>query len=197
MTHPSDRGKGNTMAGRAGTLLGADDAGPSADRADGAVTRGAISPGQQLISQQFGRERRHQALGAHGDRTAISIGLADPECVAGSIEQGAWVAIFVSEHPEPYLAGGSTRRLPPLTRILLPKVQVLGVCAPTEDVQAAERAPRIQLTIAVTQTEAEKLICGSRNGDLTFALRGDRSQVVNRPVSTGRDISPALYGSAS
>ena len=74
---------------------------------------------------------------------------------------------------------------------------MLGVGAPSDDLQAAEQTPRIQLTIAVTQTEAEKVICGSRNGDLTFALRSDRTQVVSRPVASGHDISPELYGSAS
>ena len=154
---PSERGKGFTMAGRAGTLLGRDD----------------------------------------GGRTAISLGLTDPDRVADLVEQGAWVAIFVSEDPEPHLAHGSTRKLPPLTRILLPKVQVLEVGEPTAGSEVAQRASRVVLTVAVTHAEAEKVICGARNGDLTFALRSDRGQAVTRPVASNPGIAPQLYGSAS
>ena len=145
------------MAGRAGTLLGPDDA----------------------------------------VRTAISVGLADPDHVAGFVDQGAWVAIFVSEDPEPHLSRGSSRRLPPLTRILLPRVQVLGVGEPLDDSEAASHAPRVLLTIAVTPAEAEKVSRGARNGDLTFVLRSDRGQAVTQPVSSGHVEAPALYDSAS
>lgn len=181
----------------AGALIGGDGVARSVGDVDGPVTLGAVSPGQQLVSQQFGRAVRQQSRAVPGERTAIRVGLTDPECLADSVEQGSWVAIFVSEDPEPHLAGGSTRRLPPLTRILLPKVQVLGVGEPIDDTGAAERARRVQLMIAVTQTEAEKVICGSRTGDLTFALRSDRSQAVSRPVASGQVDAPELYGSAS
>jgi pilus assembly protein CpaB len=183
------------MARRPGALVVSGDAARSVDDSVGLTVGytvgeavlGTIHRGQQLVSQQLGQ----------GVRTAISVELIDPERVADSCEPGAWVAVFVSEDPEPHLADGSTHKLPPLTRILLPKVQVLVVGGPTDDDADASDAPRITLTIAVTQAEAEKVICGSRNGDLTFALRSDRSAVVSRPFAVGREIAPEFYGSAS
>lgn len=133
--------------------------------------------------------------GSDGDLTVISVELTDPERTVGFVRPGAWVAIFVSEDPEPHLVGGSTRKLPPLTRILLPKVQVLDVDDPGV---AMAQAARTILTIAVTPAEAEKVICGSRNGDLTCAIRSDRNEAALRSeISAGLEIAPALYGSAS
>jgi pilus assembly protein CpaB len=193
------------MARRSVALIVSDGTAQSADTVQSPVALGAVYPGQQLVSQQFGQADGRQVSGVHGERTVISVEFADPEQVAGSVEAGSWVAIFVSEDPEPHLADGSARKLPPLTRILLPKVQVLSIGEPTDALRAQSAddtdpsmpAYRTTLTIAVTETEAEKVICSSRNGDLTFALRGDRSQAVNRPQNTSREIAPALYGSAS
>jgi len=173
------------MARGSVALIVSDSIARSADHRERPVVSGEAPLGRPVV-------------GNHGERTAISIELADPECVAGLVVRGSWVAVFVSEDPEPYLADSSARKLPPLTRILLPKVQVLGVGEPADsDTETTEQALRTILTIAVTQAEAEKVIDSSRNGDLTFALRSERSQVANRPATTGREIAPELYDSAS
>lgn len=189
---------------------------PRGDLGEGAVTSsaaikdlialGTVYPGQQLVSQQFGEPGGQQVLGIPGKRMAISVELTDPERVAGFVNPGSWVAIFMSGDPELYLKDGSTQKMPPLTRILLPKVQVLGVGdtavvprTTTEDdgTETTEQVPRTILTIAVTQDEAEKVIYSARNGDLTFALRTDDTLVVDRPGATAREIAPELYGDQS
>jgi pilus assembly protein CpaB len=112
---------------------------------------------------------------------------------SGTVEAGSWVAIFVSEDPEPHLADASAGKLPPLTRILLPRVRVLGVGAAGSGIGSPAHAARTTLTIAVTQSEAEKVIRGSRDGHLTFTPRSDQTQA----GGTGSGITPRLYGSAS
>lgn len=173
---------------------------------EGQVALSTIYPGQQLIAQQFGAPGGQQVLGIPGERLAISVELTDPERVAGFVSPGSSVAIFVSGDPELYLPDGSTRKLPPLTRILLPKVQVLGVGDTTvtprtttdgDGNETTEQVPRTILTIAVTQDEAERVIYGARNGDLTFALRTEKSRVVNGPGTTARELAPELYRGVS
>ena len=173
---------------------------------EGLVALSTIYPGQQLIAAQFGQPGGEQVLGIPGDRLAISVELTDPARVAGFVSPGSWVAIFVSGDPELYLADGSTRKLPPLTRVLLPKVQVLGVgdtavtprtTKDDDGTETTEQVPRTILTIAVTQKDAERVIYGARNGELTFALRTDKSRVVDRPGTTARELAPELYRGVS
>ncbi|QWF24267.1 Flp pilus assembly protein CpaB [Nocardioides sp. LMS-CY] len=170
------------------------------------VALSTIYPGQQLIAEQFGQPGGEQVLGIPGERLAISVELTDPERVAGFVTPGSRVAIFVSGDPELYLKDGSTRKLPPLTRVLLPKVQVLGVGDTTvtprttkddDGTETTEQVPRTILTIAVSQKEAERVIYGARNGDLTFALRTDKSRVVNGPGTTARELAPELFRGVS
>lgn len=180
----------------------ADDALTSTDGVADLVALGPIYPGQQVVSRQLGKPGSEQVLGIPGDKMAISVELTDPERVAGFVSPGSWVAIFMSGDPEAYLADGSTRQLPPVTRVLLPKVQVLGVgdtsvtSRTTKDgdgTQTTEQVPRTILTIAVDQEQAQKVIFSARNGDLTFALRTDRTRVTDRPGITARDIAPETF----
>lgn len=145
-------------------------------------------------------------LGIPGKRMAISVELTDPERVAGFVNPGSWVAIFMSADPEIYLKDGTTRKLPLMTRILLPKVQVLGVgdtsvnprtTKEDDGIETTEQVPRTIITIAVTQEEAEKVIYSARNGDLTLALSTENSQVVDRPGATARQIAPELFRGVS
>ena len=167
-----------------------------------------IYPGEQIVADKFGTGgvAATSALQIPDDKIAISVNLTDPSRVAGFVNPGSWVAIFMSGDPELYLADGTTKQLPPLTRILLPKVQVIGVgdtsvnprtTKDDDGTETTEQVPRTILTIAVTQKEAEKVIYSARNGDLTFALRTDKTQVVDRPGATVRQIAPELYRGVS
>src|SRR6478735_8340144 len=101
--------------------------------------------------------------------------------VAGFVNPGSQVAIFASADPEIYKADGTTQKLSPYTRILLPSVEVIGVGDTTMTPRTTtsgdgketttEQIPRTILTLAVTQDQAERVIYASRNGDLSFALR--------------------------
>ena len=169
---------------------------------DEEVALGPIYPGQQIISQQFGDPGSEQTLTIPDDKLAVSVELTDPARVAGFVNPGSWVAIFASADPEIYKPDGSTQKLPQYTRILLPKVQVIGVgdtsvssrtTTDEEGKQTTEQIPRTILTIAVDQDQAERVIYAARNGDLSFALRTEKSKASNQPGVTASQIMPEIF----
>ncbi len=125
---------------------------------------------------------------------AISVNLTDPDRVAGNIQNGSEVAIFVTGTLTPAAGagpapGGTDTQA---TRLLLPKVTVLNVghrnrrrtstkTDPASGEQTTEQLPRTLLTLAVTQKEAQKVIVASKALDLTFGLLTDNSEVKPGP----------------
>ncbi|GAA2150405.1 hypothetical protein GCM10009844_31300 [Nocardioides koreensis] len=171
---------------------------------DDKVALGTIYPGQQIMGQQFGSPGSEDTLTIPDDKLAVSVELTDPARVAGFVNPGSQVAIFASGDPELYKADGTTQKLSPYTRILLTSVEVIGVGdtsmssrTTTEDgKETTEQIPRTILTVAVSQEQAERLIYASRNGDLAFALRTDKSKATDNPGVTARDIMPEVFGGA-
>jgi pilus assembly protein CpaB len=162
-----------------------------------------IYPGQQVLAAQFGDPGDVETLGIPDGRLAVSVELTDPARVAGFVNPGSWVAIFASGDPEMYLPDGSTRKLAPYTRMLLPNVQVIGVgdtsvssrTTKSDDGQeTTEQIPRTILTLAVSQEQAERVIYAARNGELAFALRTDKSKAVDNRGVTAADIMPEIFG---
>jgi pilus assembly protein CpaB len=169
---------------------------------DEKVALGPIYPGQQIISQQFGDPGSEQTLTIPDDKLAVSVELTDPARVAGFVNPGSWVAIFASADPEIYKPDGTTQKLPQYTRILLPKVQVIGVgdtsvssrtTTDEEGKQTTEQIPRTILTVAVDQKQAERVIYAARNGDLSFALRTEKSKASDQPGVTANQIMPEIF----
>jgi pilus assembly protein CpaB len=171
---------------------------------DDAVALDTIYPGEQVIAQNFGDPGDEESLTIPDDKLAISVELTDPARVAGFVNPGSEVAIFASGDPEVYLPDGSTRKLAPYTRLLLARVQVIGVGATStaartttsDGEQTTEQIPRTILTLAVDQEQAERVIYAARNGDLAFALRTEKSQAVDNPGVTAADIMPEVFGGA-
>ena len=167
------------------------------------VAIGTIYPGEQLIARKFGSLGDTQSLVIPDDKMAISVELTDFERVAGFVNPGNEVAIFVTpQELAALLPDGEDRPLGDYTRILLTRVPVLGVgttsvtskTTVTEDGgQVAEEVARTILTLAVTQEEAERLIQADRNSDLTFALLTDDSKVSDNPGVRPGDLFPELF----
>ena len=167
------------------------------------VSLGAIYPGEQIISSKFGAPGSADTLSIPDDKLAISVELTDPARVAGFVNPGSEVAIFVSADPFLMKPDGSKKELPPYTRLLLPKVQVIGVGTTTvtsktvttdEGDKTTEQVPRTILTVAVDQEQAEKVIYGQRNGELSFALLSDKSDVLDNAGVTAADVLPEAFG---
>jgi pilus assembly protein CpaB len=154
-----------------------------------------IFSGQQIITNQFGTtvQSTSNTLSIPPGMMAISVNLTDPDRVAGNIENGSEVAIFVTGQlvaAQPNSASQSNSDIQ-TTRLLLPKVTVLNVGSPQppttstktdpNGTQTTEQLPRTLLTIAVTQKEAQKVIVASKALDLTFGLLTSNSKVSPAP----------------
>jgi pilus assembly protein CpaB len=138
----------------------------------GKVATTNIYPGEQLISSKFGATSATNGLAIPKGKIAISINLSDPSRVAGFVNPGDKVAIF--------LTNGDASRL------LLPNIQVIGAGTTTvttttttdpNGAQSTEQLPKTLLTLAVTQAEAEKVLYANGNGELAFGLLNADSQV--------------------
>jgi pilus assembly protein CpaB len=142
----------------------------------GKVATTAIYPGEQLISSKFGATGTATGLTIPKGKIAISVNLTDPARVAGFVNPGDKVAVFMNGS-----GGGGT-----FSRLLLPNVQVIGagtttmVATTTTDpngAQTTDQLPKTLLTFAVTQSEAERVLFAAGNGELSVGLMNTDSQV--------------------
>ncbi len=144
------------------------------------VALSTIFTGQQVLSVQFGDPAASQALPIPDGKLAVSIQLGDPARVAGFVEPGSIVSVFVT------LAPSGTAL--PQTKLLLPSALVIAV-GPTTLTPASgdatatnkEALPRAILTLALDQRSAEKLVFASQQGQVVFGLRNDKSKVAPGP----------------
>ncbi len=147
------------------------------DPVAGKVAITAIYPGEQLVSSKFGATGSTNGLAIPEGKIAMSVDLTDPARVAGFVNPGDKVAIFMNGAG----AGGAT-----FSRLLLPSVQVIGAGATTvvatkktddAGAETTDQVPKTLLTVAVSQDEAERLLYATTNGELAFALLNNNSQV--------------------
>lgn len=136
-----------------------------------------IFPGQQLLAGMFGATAAATgSIAIPPGQIAASFSFGDPQRVAGFVQPGSTIAVFVTS-----ALGGTTQS----TRILLPKVTVIAVgpstITPPADASQAnpEALPRALLTLALTQRQAEKLIFATTGGggSLYLGLLNDKSQI--------------------
>ena len=150
------------------------------------VALSTIFPNEQIVTGKFGEPGEQKVLTIPDGKMAISVNLTDPARVAGFVQPGAEVAIFVSAEPEAVGGDGESQDLPQFTRLLLPRVQVIGVGQTTVisttttaegGAQTTEQLPRTLLTLAVDQEDAEKIIFAAKNGEVAFGLLTEKSDV--------------------
>ena len=160
----------------------------SSTQLKGQTAAGPVYQGQIVVATQFSNDATppptESPLNIPKGDIAISVNLTDPDRVAGNIENGSHVAIFVTGILTRSGAGGasstSTSATTTTTRLLLPDVVVLNVGSPqpattatktdANGTETTETLPRTLLTIAVTQKEAQQVIVSSKALDLTFGL---------------------------
>ena len=165
------------------------------------VALGTIYPGEQILAAKFGSISDAESLVIPDDKLAVSVELSDPERVAGFVNPGSNVAIFFSSDPVVTLPDGTEKTLPAYTRLLLSKVQVIGVGTTTVSAQTitteagaevTEQIPRTILTVALDQKDAEKLIFAARNSDVSFALLSKNTKVTDQPGVSASQLLPEL-----
>jgi len=155
----------------------------------GKVAVTTIYNGEQLVSTKFGATGSASGLTIPKGKIAMSVDLTDPARVAGFVNPGDKVTIFHTAPPSADASGYS--------RMLLPNVQVIGagattmVASTTTDATGAavtDELPKTLLTVAVSQSEAERLLYAAANGELSFALLNDDSQIAASKGVTGVNL---------
>ena len=149
-----------------------------------AVTR--IYPGEQIIAAKCGSTAApERPLQIPKGMMAISVNLTDPARVAGFVNPGSEVSIFLN--------GTDARSAQPFSRLLLERVTVIGVGSTTpvsttttdeSGASTTEQLPRTLLTLALAQADAAKVLYGQANGELSFALLTEQSDVKPGPATT-------------
>jgi pilus assembly protein CpaB len=157
------------------------------------VALAPVYEGQQIVSQMFGAQGSTSSLPIPKDNLAISVQLNDPARVAGFVEPGSNVSIFVTIGAQ---AGSSISTT--TTRVLLPRVTVIAVGPTTTTSQTTtnsqtgqtntEEISRAILTLALSQKDAEKVIFAQGQGQLYFGLLTQQSKVAGGAGANSRNL---------
>ena len=152
----------------------------------GQVAVTTLYPGEQIISSKFGGAAESVALPIKEGELAISVNLTDPARVAGFVNPGSEVAIFVTGTLQAQNSATQEGGQQQFTRLLLDRVTVLGVGSTTpvsttvtseEGTEVTEQLPRTLLTLSLAQKDAEKVLFAAANGELAFGLLTSDSEV--------------------
>ncbi|MBF4763751.1 Flp pilus assembly protein CpaB [Nocardioides islandensis] len=175
----------------------------SPDALKGTVALQNILPGEQIVADKFGANAADAAspLGIPAKMMAISVNLTDPDRVAGFVNPGSEVAIFVTSTNAAQTSAdpNAPAAVAAKTKLLLDRVTVLGVGSTTpvtttttaeDGTQQTEQLPRTLLTLALTQDQAQKVILASKTLDVTFALLTKDSTVAEGQETTNTDVLP-------
>lgn len=160
----------------------------SVGEAGGQVALTRVFPNEQVTASKFGSPGEQDALTVPEGEFAISVNLSDTGRVAGFVNPGSRVAVFLNG---PIGAGGEQG-----TRLLLPEVQVIAVGQTTVTTstttaggaQTTEQLPRTLFTLSVDQEKAEKLLFATTVGELSFGLLNDLSEVQPAPGTTQANL---------
>lgn len=162
----------------------------STDALSGSVATQRIYPGEQIVSDKFGAEvdTPVSALAVPKGMIAISVTLTDTARVAGFINPGTEVAVFLT---------GSTAENGAFTRLLLEEVEVIAVgstattqttTTTAEGTQTVEQLPSTLMTLAVDQKDAERVLFAQTTGELAFGLLTKDSSVDASAGVTAADL---------
>jgi pilus assembly protein CpaB len=158
---------------------------PALSDINGIADKVALAPiavGEPILESQFGDPGESSSLPIPEGKVAVSVQLGNPARVAGFVGPGSEVAVFLTA-----VGNGGAQG----TRVLLPRATVLAAGSTTVVPQSApaEELPKTLLTLAVDQTEAQKVIYASQNGELYFALLDEDSQVSSsEPGTTSENL---------
>jgi pilus assembly protein CpaB len=178
----------------------------SAAAFQGQVAISTIYAGEQIIPEKFGGAGDQDVLSIPDGKMAVSVELSDPARVAGFVSPGAEVAVFVTGEPELIKSDGDTIPLGEITKLLLRRVEVIGVGQTTvlstttttaSGEETTEEIPKTILTLAVTQAEAEQVFLAAHSGELSFGLLDDKSLTSPSRGTTVKDMFAGSYPGVS
>ena len=138
------------------------------------VALAPIAAGSPILASQFGSPGESSVLPMPPGKLAVSLQLDDPQRVAGFVEPGSNVVVFLTS-----ASGGNSGQV--ATRVLLTDVPVIAAGATTLVTAAGadgEQLPKALLTVAVDQKDAQKLVYAQNSGGtITFGLLNEKSKV--------------------
>ncbi|MGZ4589853.1 MAG: Flp pilus assembly protein CpaB [Actinomycetes bacterium] len=146
------------------------------------VALSTIFPGEQILLEKFGDAGSTTSLQIPTGKLAITVTMDDPSRVAGYVSAGSKVAVFLSID-----INGK-----PTTKLLLPQVTVIGAngqtLSPTTSGSAGTPTdvPKALVTLAVDQSEYQKVLYASSHGKMSLALLGKNAQL--NPAAPGTSI---------
>jgi pilus assembly protein CpaB len=145
---------------------------------DAQVATTAIASGQVLVRSMFAEEQSAVTgpVAIPSGKIAVSVSLSSDADVAGYVQKGSQVAVFATyklktPNTEPTSVGDNMYT----TKLLLPKITVLATSqAAPSSVDGAKSTSSSQsdviVTLAVSQTDAERLILSQQTGELYLGL---------------------------
>lgn len=149
----------------------------------GQVALATIFPGEQILAAKFGQSGSTSSLPIPEGKIAVSVQLGDPARVAGFLAPGSQVAVFLTIG-DGRGAGGGPAAGPEETRLLLPRVEILATGETTVVPSTAsaggtqtESLPKTLITLAVDQTQYQKVVYGSGHGQMYLGLLNGSSKV--------------------
>jgi pilus assembly protein CpaB len=154
-----------------------------AERAKLVVTSN-IAIGQMLLAANFDTSTKvTSGLPLPEGKMAVTVQTGAPEQVAGYVQAGSQIAIFLTYNVVERNGGKTSIER---TRILLPRVEVLAVgtyqssqtrSSSSSATSSSSRTGSLMITVAVDQAEAERLIEGLSHGTLYLGLLTDSVDV--------------------
>jgi pilus assembly protein CpaB len=150
------------------------------------VALAPIYPGQQVLAQMFGQPSQTSALSIPKGELAVAVQLGDPNRVAGFVVPGSQVAVFAT------MRGTGDEK----TQLLLDRVSVIGVgpttttTTTTQDQSGSttEEIPNAILTLALKQSQAQKIIFAQSQGELYFGLLSPDSRLGSLAATTSGNL---------
>jgi pilus assembly protein CpaB len=157
---------------------------------DNKVVTANVEKGYMVLHSMFGeRSQVASGLPTPPGKMAVTVETGAPEQVAGYVRPGAEISIFTT-YKLLDAEGHETDRT--RTKLLLPRVQVLGV-GPNRDTETTGSAGAegaLLITVAVNQTEAERLILAKSTGTLYLGLLTETIDPKPGPGAENIDSGP-------
>jgi pilus assembly protein CpaB len=150
------------------------------------VANANIAAGQVVVRPMFGEQVAVTgAVPIPKGKIAVSVEISDPAGVAGYVQYQSKVAVFATYKikavpgaatGQPTVGGTDLY----VTKLLLPRADVIAVSQKAAtDVTGAKASQNssgnVMMTLALSQTEAEKVILSQKIGELYMALLSDNS----------------------
>ena len=164
------------------------------------VAISSIAPGEIVLARRFGTQTSGQtALVVPEGMVAVTVQLSDPGRVGPFLRPGSEIAVYHTTQAEPEAAGDGEEGQEltveeDVTRVLLPKVEVLAVGSTTlgtaqtptgDDEPQAEQVPTALVTLALTPQDGQRLVHGVQTGTLYAALLGSGTEVPAGTIDDG------------